>query len=198
MDPDALYSSERRKGQVSKSSNKIGPKGYAQVDRRYIGLMSATVRGLIPGNSYQFQVAALNNKEWANLVLSVSSCSQLRSLPPKSMEAVYISDVTPFGCCISWKRWTIGVCNTSMQFYTQELLIRRHLPNKSATKSWLKLSAKHDESGSETAPQKSSETPEDEEEDDSMIDTSKLEKIGPLEEATGRQSTLRRQCQSWG
>ena len=74
-----------------------------EIDNSYDGLMSGTVRGLIPGNTYQFRVRAVNNKgtgEFSPVSISTSTVS----LPPKAMASVYTSHVAPFGCRISWQK----------------------------------------------------------------------------------------------
>jgi hypothetical protein len=74
-----------------------------EIDHRYTNLMSATVRGLKPGNTYQFIVRAFNNKG-CGPYSPVSISTATVSLPPKAMQNIYTSHITPFGCRVSWQK----------------------------------------------------------------------------------------------
>ena len=84
-------------------SIQMSKKKNVEIDQRYSGLMSAIVRNLIPGNTYQFRVRAINNKgpgAWSPVGTSTATIS----LPPKGMPAVYTSHITPNGCRVLWQK----------------------------------------------------------------------------------------------
>ena len=106
----ASMSKEKRKKYLIKEDEKYAQRALKmaesrgkEIDQRYFGLMSAVVRGLIPGNSYQFRVRATNSKGHGKFS-PVSISTQTVSLPPKKMKAIYSSHVAPFGCRVSWQK----------------------------------------------------------------------------------------------
>ena len=106
----AAMSPEKRKEYLAQELQKMHQKCQKialrkgrDIDQKYQGAMSATVRGLIPGNSYQFRARATNNKgpgEYSPVSISTSTVS----LPPMAMPSIYTSDVTPFGCRVCWQK----------------------------------------------------------------------------------------------
>ena len=91
-------------------SIQMSKKKNVEIDQRYSGLMSAIVRNLIPGNTYQFRVRAINNKgpgAWSPVGTSTATIS----LPPKGMPAVYTSHITPNGKYSKRRRSNQCSCN---------------------------------------------------------------------------------------
>ena len=74
-----------------------------EIDAMYDGVMSATVKGLVPGNTYQYKICATNNIG-SGPYSPVSISTATVSLPPQAMAQVYTSHITPFGCRVSWQK----------------------------------------------------------------------------------------------
>ena len=94
----------------------MSKKKNVEIDQRYSGLMSAIVRNLIPGNTYQFRVRAINNKgpgAWSPVGTSTATIS----LPPKGMPAVYTSHITPNGKYSKRRRSNVAVIIVVIVFY---------------------------------------------------------------------------------